>query len=61
LSPQAKYNREVRTDPLIREIQNKRRNELNRAKRNLMFETEIQCWIYQLELDDQLNGGMDEA
>jgi hypothetical protein len=55
MSPQARYNRSVRADPLVRQIQNERQNELRQQKRRFLIETEIQCWIYQLEFDHQLD------
>jgi hypothetical protein len=52
VTPQAKYNRDVRTDPLIRKLQNARQRELRAAARLELITTELQCWIWQLEFSE---------
>ena len=57
MSPQARYNRQVRADSLVRQLQASRQRELRAEHRRALIEIELQCWIYQLEYDAQLDEG----
>lgn len=59
MSPQAKYNREVRKDPLIRMLESERQKARRANRRRELIETELQCWIWQLE-HYEINGWLND-